>query len=36
MGARVTYQAENLERSRTRVAGGSDLSAQDPRMVLGF
>jgi hypothetical protein len=36
IGARVTYQAGDLKRSRTRVGGGSFLSAHDPRLVLGI
>jgi hypothetical protein len=35
IGARVTYQAGDLTRSRMKVGGGSFLSAHDPRMVLG-
>jgi enediyne biosynthesis protein E4 len=35
IGARVTYQAGDLKRSRTKVGGGSYLSSHDPRMVLG-
>ena len=36
VGARVTYQAGDLKRMRTKVGGGSYLSAHDPRMVLGL
>jgi hypothetical protein len=36
VGARVTYQAGDLKRSRTKVGGGSFLSSHDPRVVLGF
>jgi enediyne biosynthesis protein E4 len=36
IGARVTYQAADLKRSRMKVGGGSYLSSHDPRMVLGF
>jgi hypothetical protein len=36
VGARVTYQAGDLERSRMKVGGGSFLSAHDPRLVLGI
>jgi hypothetical protein len=36
IGARVTYQAGDLKRSRMKVGGGSYLSYQDPRMVLGI
>ena len=35
-GACVTYQAGDLKRSRTKVGGGSFLSSQDPRLVLGI
>ena len=35
IGARVTYQAADLQRSRMKVGAGSFLSSQDPRMVLG-
>ena len=35
IGARISYQAGDLKRSRTKVGGGSYLSSQDPRMVLG-
>jgi enediyne biosynthesis protein E4 len=35
IGAKVTYQAADLKRTRTKVGGGSYLSAHDPRMVLG-
>jgi enediyne biosynthesis protein E4 len=36
VGARVTYQAGDLKRSRMKVGGGSYLSYHDPRMVLGL
>jgi len=36
IGARVTYQAGELRRSRAKVGGGSFLSSHDPRMVLGL
>jgi hypothetical protein len=36
VGARVTYQAGDLKRSRIKVGGGSYLSSHDPRMVLGI
>jgi len=36
VGARVTYQADDLKRSRMNVGGGSYLSSHDPRMVLGI
>ena len=36
IGARVTYQAGDLKRSRMKVGGGSYLSSHDPRMVLGL
>jgi len=36
VGARLTYQAGDLKRSRMKVGGGSYLSSHDPRMVLGF
>jgi enediyne biosynthesis protein E4 len=36
VGARVTYQAGDLKRSRMKVGGGSFLSAHDPRLVLGI
>jgi enediyne biosynthesis protein E4 len=35
IGARVTYQAGDLKRSRMKVGGGSYLSYHDPRLVLG-
>jgi hypothetical protein len=35
-GARLTFQAGDLKRSRMKVGGGSFLSAHDPRMVLGI
>jgi len=36
VGARLTYQAGDLKRTRMKVGGGSYLSSHDPRMVLGF
>ena len=36
VGARVTYQAGNLKRSRMKTGGGSFLSSHDPRLVLGL
>jgi len=36
VGARVTYQAGELKRSRMKVGGGSFLSSHDPRLVLGL
>ncbi len=36
IGARITYQSEDLKRSRMKVGGGSFLSSHDPRMVLGL
>lgn len=36
IGARVTYAAGDLRRTRMRVGGGSFLSSHDPRMVLGI
>ena len=36
IGARISYQAGDLKRSRMKVAGGSYLSSHDPRIVLGF
>ncbi|MGC2637444.1 MAG: CRTAC1 family protein [Acidobacteriaceae bacterium] len=36
IGARLTWQAGDLRRSRTKVGGGSYLSSHDPRMVLGI
>jgi hypothetical protein len=36
VGARVTYQAGDLKRSRMKVGGGSYLSSHDPRLVLGI
>jgi enediyne biosynthesis protein E4 len=36
VGAKVSYQAGDLKRSRMKVAGGSYLSSHDPRMVLGL
>jgi hypothetical protein len=36
IGAKVSYQAGDLTRHRSKVGGGSYLSAHDPRMVLGL
>jgi hypothetical protein len=36
VGATVSYQAGDLKRRLVKTAGGSFLSAHDPRMVLGF
>jgi enediyne biosynthesis protein E4 len=35
IGAKITWQAGDLKRSRLKVAGGSYLSSHDPREVLG-
>jgi hypothetical protein len=36
VGARISYQAQDLKRSRMKVGGGSYLSDHDPRIVLGL
>jgi hypothetical protein len=36
VGARITYQTQDLKRSRMKVGGGSYLSDHDPRVVLGI
>ena len=36
VGARITYQAGDLTRSRMKVGGGSFLSSHDPRVILGI
>jgi hypothetical protein len=36
IGARVTYKAGDLTRSRTKVGGGSFMSSHDPRLILGI
>ena len=36
IGARITWQAGDLKRSRLKVGGGSYLAAHDPREVLGI
>jgi enediyne biosynthesis protein E4 len=36
IGARLSYQAGDLKRSRMKVGGGSYLSSHDPRIVLGI
>jgi enediyne biosynthesis protein E4 len=35
VGARISWQAGELKRSRMKVGGGSFLAAHDPRVVLG-
>lgn len=35
VGAKVTYQAGDLQRHKSKVGGGSYLSSHDPRIVLG-
>lgn len=36
VGAKITYQAGDLKRTRFKVGGGSYLSSHDPRIVLGI
>ena len=36
IGARITWQAGDLKRTRLKVGGGSYLSSHDPREVLGI
>ena len=36
IGARISYQAGELRRTRFKVGGGSYLSSHDPRIVLGL
>jgi enediyne biosynthesis protein E4 len=36
VGARISYQAGDLRRSRMKTGGGSFLSSHDPRIVLGL
>jgi enediyne biosynthesis protein E4 len=36
IGARISFQAGDLKRSRVKVGGGSYLSSHDPRIVLGL
>jgi hypothetical protein len=36
IGARITWQAGDLKRSRLKIGGGSYLSSHDPREVLGI
>jgi enediyne biosynthesis protein E4 len=36
VGAHISYQAQDLKRSRTKVGGGSYLSDHDPRIILGI
>jgi hypothetical protein len=36
VGAKITYRAGDLQRTHTKVGGGSYLAAHDPRIVLGI
>jgi hypothetical protein len=36
IGARITWQAGDLKRSRLKIGGGSYLSSHDPREILGI
>jgi hypothetical protein len=36
IGAKITYQAGDLQRHKFKVGGGSYLSSHDPRVVLGL
>ena len=36
VGAKITWQAGGVKRSRLKTAGGSYLSAHDPREILGL
>jgi hypothetical protein len=36
IGAKVTYQSDDLKHTRFKVGGGSYLSSHDPRLVLGI
>src|SRR5262249_39390899 len=36
VGAKITWQAGDLKRTRTKVGGGSYLASHDPRVVLGI
>lgn len=36
VGARLTFQAGDLKRTRMKIGGGSYLSSHDPRIVLGI
>jgi hypothetical protein len=36
VGARLTYKAGDLTRSRMKTGGGSFLSSHDPRIILGL
>jgi hypothetical protein len=36
IGARITWQAGDMKRSRLKTGGGSYLSSHDPREVLGI
>lgn len=36
VGAKITWQSGDLRRHRTKIGGGSYLSAHDPRLVLGL
>jgi hypothetical protein len=35
IGARITYQAGDMTKSRTRIGGGSFMASHDPRLILG-
>ena len=35
VGAKLTYGAGDLKRTRVKVGGGSFLSSHDPRVILG-
>jgi enediyne biosynthesis protein E4 len=36
VGAKITYRSGDLQRTHTKVGGGSYLAAHDPRLVLGL
>jgi hypothetical protein len=36
IGARITWQAQDLKRTRLKAGGGSYLASHDPREVLGI
>jgi hypothetical protein len=36
IGARITWQAQDLNRTRLKTGGGSYLASHDPREVLGI
>jgi enediyne biosynthesis protein E4 len=36
IGARISWQADDLKHSRLKIGGGSYLSSHDPREVLGI